>query len=331
MKIPSVSNRLLRLVPQIGGKLFLEPHYRFAGRIEFANGKISHYYHSTLDINPAGIARIVKDKAYTSYFLRELGFKTPEEKTFFTERKNKRVRKKSSITDAQAFADNLGYPVVVKANSLSLGIGVYFVRHATDFDFYAKKVLEEDSVGIVQRAYRGKDYRIVVFEDKIFAAYQRVPLSITGNGESTIRELILSKQKELIDAARDVLIELTDARIQLMLEARQLTLASVLAPNEKLDLLPNANLSDGGIAIDVTSSIHPFFRSIAIDAVRKMGLNLCGVDIMCSDLRERDENYVILELNSSPGLDGFAALSAEHDKKVDDLYLQVLQKIEKHL
>ncbi|MFK7932709.1 MAG: cyanophycin synthetase [Saprospiraceae bacterium] len=331
MKIPSVSNRLKRLVPQIGGQLFLEPHYGFAGRIEFANGKISYYYHSTLDINPSGVSRIVKDKAYTSFFLRELGFNTPNEKTFFTERKNKRVQKKSSIVDAQAFAEQIGYPVIVKANSLSLGIGVYFVHQAEDFAHYAEKVLEEDSVGIVQRAYQGNDYRVVVYDNQIFAAYQRVPLSIIGDGETSIQDLVLLKQKALKDSKRDVLLELTDARIQVTLQAQQLSFDSILPLGKKFNLLPNANLSDGGVAVDVTTTIHPYFQAIAINATQKMGLNLCGVDIMCRDLRERDENYVIIELNSSPGLDGYASLSTEHDQKVDDLYLNILRKLENSL
>lgn len=329
MKIPSVSHRLKRLTPQIGAKIALEPQYGFAGKIEFANGKVSYYYHSTLDINPAGVARVVKDKAYTCHFLRELGFNTPVEKTFFSERKNKRVGKKSSIDDAKAFAEQLGYPVVVKANSLSLGIGVYFVHQAADFESYARKVLEVDSVGVVQKAYTGNDYRVVVYQNQVFAAYQRVPLSIIGDGQASIQQLIKRKQKELIANQKDALLETDDARIQTTLKKQQLSLASVLPAGQPFHLLQNANLSDGGMAVDVTADIHPYFRTIALSAAKSMGLTLCGVDIMCQDLTQRDEDYVIIELNSSPGLDGFAALSSENDQKVDGLYLDILRTIEK--
>lgn len=329
MKIPSVSIRLQRLAPQLGIRLVLEPDYGFAGQLMYPNGKVSYYYHGSLDINPAGTAKVIRDKAYTSHFLRQLGFRTPVEQTFFSARNNKRVAQKRYWSEAKTFADTIGYPVVIKANSLSLGMGVFMVHRAADFEYYAQQVLALDRVGIVQKAYSGKDYRIVVYKNKIFAAYQRLPLSVVGDGQSTIATLIDNKKDALKTAKKDALLEATDKRIQAVLNHKKYTLDSVLSLGESLELLENANLSDGGVAIDYTDRIHPYFEDIAVRATRDMGLTFCGVDIICSDLSEKDEQYVIIELNSSPGVDGFAAMSSDNDAKVDELYLDILQTIGK--
>ncbi len=50
---------------------------------------------------------------------------------------------------------------------------------------------------IVERFYLGNDFRILVLDNEVMAAYQRIPLSITGNGKSTILELLTIKREEI--------------------------------------------------------------------------------------------------------------------------------------
>lgn len=54
---------------------------------------------------------------------------------------------------------------------------------------------------------------MVVFDDEIISAYMRIPLSITGNGTDTIRELIDTKQQDFIESGRDTLIDISDIRL----------------------------------------------------------------------------------------------------------------------
>lgn len=58
-----------------------------------------------------------------------------------------------------------------------------------------------------------------------------------------------------------------------------------------------SNLHRGGSAKEI--SITPAERSIAITAARVMGLNVCGVDMLRSN-----HGPVVMEVNSSPGLEG---------------------------
>jgi ribosomal protein S6--L-glutamate ligase len=58
-----------------------------------------------------------------------------------------------------------------------------------------------------------------------------------------------------------------------------------------------ANLHRGGVASAI--KISPQERSTALRAARTMGLNVCGVDMLRSN-----HGPVVLEVNSSPGLEG---------------------------
>ena len=58
-----------------------------------------------------------------------------------------------------------------------------------------------------------------------------------------------------------------------------------------------SNLHRGGTALTV--KISPEERSVAVRAAKKMGLNVCGVDMLRSN-----HGPVVMEVNSSPGLEG---------------------------
>ncbi len=104
-----------------------------------------------------------------------------------------------------------------------------------------------------------------------------------------------------------------------------LSLASKPAKYEQIFLLDNANLSGGGDSVDVTSSIDSFYKKSAIQITKDMGLRLCGVDIM---IDEDGDGWHVIEINSAPGLDHYAAIGAKQNKIVEDLYLQVLKAMD---
>lgn len=78
-----------------------------------------------------------------------------------------------------------------------------------------------------------------------------------------------------------------------------------------------SNLHRGGTAASI--KITPEERSTAIRAARTLGLNVCGVDLLRSN-----HGPVIMEVNSSPGLEGI-------EKATDiDLAGKIIEFIEKH-
>jgi ribosomal protein S6--L-glutamate ligase len=77
-----------------------------------------------------------------------------------------------------------------------------------------------------------------------------------------------------------------------------------------------SNLHRGGSASIVRLS--PAERKTAVDAAKTMGLNMCGVDIL-----RANSGPVVMEVNSSPGLEGIEAATG---KDVAAMIIQFLEK-----
>ena len=272
-------------------------------------------------------------KSFAKFFMQKKGYPVAEGKTFFEKNWAKIVRSNRTIISADKYAKKLGYPVVVKPNSKSQGSGVCVVFNKKELKSALLEVFKGDKVAIVERYLPGHDYRVVVLDGEIISAYERIPLSIKGDGKSSILSLLKQKQKYFILTKRDTKINLNDRRIQLKLKKAGFTFKSIWPKSLELFLLDNANLSTGGDSIDVTKTMNNDFRKIAIKLTKDMGLRIAGVDIMVTegDITQKPKNckYYIIEINAAPGLDHYVTTGEMQRKKVEAMYLKVLKALGK--
>src|SRR5690606_19329622 len=79
--------------------------------------------------------------------------------------------------------------------------------------------------------------------------------------------------------------------------------ASVPAADEVVYLRSTGNLSTGGTATDVTDTIHPDNREMAVRAVQAIGLDVGGVDFLTENIAESYKSHGggICEVNAAPG------------------------------
>jgi D-alanine-D-alanine ligase-like ATP-grasp enzyme len=92
------------------------------------------------------------------------------------------------------------------------------VENEKELIFALLEIFKEDRVAIVERYLPGHDYRIVVLDGEIISAYERIPLSVTGDGKSSILSLMKKKQKQFNTSGRDTKIHFDDPRIKLKLK-----------------------------------------------------------------------------------------------------------------
>lgn len=326
-----ILGRLLeKLSKKMGAKVLIEPEWGVVGQITFKSGKRSYFRYNTLDLNPVGASDIAKDKDYASFFLKKLGFPSVAGKTFFRDDWAAIIGSKRDMRAAYTYAAKLGFPVIVKPNSGSQGSGVALVHNKRELFQALRTVFKNDRVALVQRRVSGRDYRIVVLDDQVISAYERIPLSVIGDGRSTIAQLLKKKAREFVASSRDTQLDLKDPRIALKLRRQGRALASIPEQGERVFLLDNANLSTGGDALDVTDVAHPSFKKIAISLTKEMGLRICGVDLMIEgDIAQKPGKYHVLEINAAPGLDHYVKGGKAQQKIVEDLYLQVLKSLAK--
>jgi len=214
------------------------------------------------------------------------------------------IRTEEGLKDA---IENLGYPLVIKPIDGNHGKGN--TTNITNYEqavkaFAAAK--EYNRSLIVERFITGYDFRALVINYKFVCAALRTPASVTGDGEHTIQWLIEETNK---DSRRGyghekVLTQITiDQFTQKMLDDQGYTLQTVPKKNEFILLKPTANLSTGGTSTDVTDEVHPanifMFERIA----RIIGLDICGIDVMTTDLQTPvpENGGAILEVNAAPG------------------------------
>jgi D-alanine-D-alanine ligase-like ATP-grasp enzyme len=324
-----VSEIIQRIAPRIGAKVIIEPEYGYVGQITFKSGKKVLFRDRNFNINPLGSSEIARDKNYSNYFLKYFGYSVTLEQSFFNEKMNQRITPRRNIDDGYKYARKIGFPVIVKPNNLSQGALVTKVFNKKEYYSSAKVILSRVPVMLVQKYYEGKDYRIVVLDDEVISAYQRIPLFVIGDGKTSIKNLVTKKQKYFKSIGRDTSIDISDFRIANTLKRNGYDWQTKLKKNQKLYLLDNANLSSGGDAIDVTNIIHPDFKNLAISITKDMCLRMCGVDLMITnDISQPLESYVILEINSAPGLDNYASIGKKQKRIVDELYLKVLKALE---
>ncbi len=324
---------LEKLAPRLGATVMIEPRWRVVGQITFPKrgrkAPVRRYFrYNTLDLNPVGASDVATDKDYANFFMHEMGYPTVPGKAFYSDKHCEKIGSKNNADAGYRYARALGLPVIVKPNSGSHGTGVFLVHTRKQFFRAIRSIFKNDDIALVQRVIRGRDYRIVVLDNTVISAYLRIPLSVVGDGSSSIERLLRKKQRQFDSSKRDTRIKLDDIRIAHKLGLQRLALRSVPERGQRVFLLDNANLSSGGDAIDVTKPIHPDFKKLAIRLTRDMGLRLCGVDIMVDgDIRNAPDTYWILEVNAAPGLDHYVKTGRAQQKIVEDLYLKVLRSL----
>ena len=330
IKIPFASRLIAELAPEIGATVWLEPEFGFVGSITFTSGKTHFFSNTNFSVNALGPVKIARDKGYAAAFLRRFGYRVADSQTFFSEKLNARLAIRRTIDDGWDYACSLGLPVILKPNDASQGKLVTKVDTKEDYYQVAAEIFKLTPVMLVERFHAGTDYRVVVFDNEIISAYVRVPLSVVGDGTSTIDELITALQETFVRAGRNTIIRREDPRIPKKLAQQGYTVGSVPPVGVRVALLDNANLSTGGESIDITRTIHPDFARLAIHATRDMGLRLCGVDLLAYDLtRPLAENpdAIIIEINGSPGLDNYMAAGEEQYNTVKTMYRKILKAL----
>lgn len=213
----------------------------------------------------------------------------------------------SSEEEVDDAVKKIGFPLVFKPldgnHGKGASINVKTIEEARDAFEHAKKYSRRI---IVEKFITGFDFRVLVINNKFIAAALREPAHVIGDGMLTIQQLIENENK---DPRRgygheNVLTEISiDKETLGQLQKVNYTLETVLKKGEKCYLKGTANLSTGGTSNDVTDIVHPHNIFICERISRIIGLDLCGIDIMASNLSEPLElnGGVVLEVNAAPG------------------------------
>jgi cyanophycin synthetase len=310
--VPSAYVRNYGLLPRLLHTAFLHgiPYSELVGYVyQFGYGRRSRLLDNTFTDQTSQIgARLARSKLLTARVLRIAGIPVPEH------------RQVSTIEDAEATACDFGFPVVVKPGDRDGGVGVSAglttveeVRNA----FGA--ALRVSACVLVEKHFEGRDYRLTVLRGELIWAIERVPGGITGDGSSTVQQLL---DRHNADPKRGdglhtplIRVEVDDEALDLLSKAG-LDLSAVPAQGEFVRLRRAANVAFGGTPVPVMEQVHPDNRLLAVRAAALLRLDLAGIDLQIQDISRswREVGGIVCEVNSQPGLEATKEVAAVQSK-----------------
>ncbi|MDB5939225.1 MAG: cyanophycin synthetase, partial [Polaromonas sp.] len=248
-----------------------------------------------LDATSAVAESIAQDKDLTKKLLRAAGVPVPL------------GRPAANADDAWAAALEIGLPVVLKPQDGNQGKGVTVnITTRAHLDIAWRAAAEHGEV-IVERFLPGCDFRLLVVGSKLVAASRREPPQVVGDGRHTVRELVdtVNQDPRRGEGHATSLTKIRFDEIAVArLDVQGLTPESVPPKGQRVILRNNANLSTGGTATDVTDEVHPEVAARAVAAAQMIGLDICGVDVVCESMLRPLEAQQggVVEVNAAPGL-----------------------------
>ncbi|MFO1038621.1 MAG: hypothetical protein U1E45_17425 [Geminicoccaceae bacterium] len=230
-------------------------------------------------------------------FLTRLGFPAPHGDVVTTEE------------EAIAAAEEIGYPVAVKPLAGHKGIGVTAAVPGPEElrAAFARAGSGDGSSIIVETSLPGTDFRLLCVNGRFVAALERRPAWIEGDGRRTVTELIEienARPARADNPASPLGKIIVDEAMDALLKQQDLTRDSVPEKGRIVWLRKVANLSAGGVSIDVTSEVHVDNMVLAQEIASYFRLTCLGIDVMAESLARswKEGGFGIIEFNAAPGV-----------------------------
>lgn len=302
----------------------IDPHSN--NLIEVSNGKQSFFANNgSVGVYPTNrqfSAGVVKDKAWTKQILRRHGFTIIEGDYAFIREEYREMRGDGKERpDALAYAKQLGYPVFVKPNDKTKGIGAAIVYDETQLNQQLDALARLSHIALIEKVIDQPEYRLLVVNGRIEYAYRKEPARLIGDGIKTIADLLTDHNQKLQPKyhVRD-----DNTFFQQQLKENGYRLASVLPKNESLFISAANNLSTGARLADYTEQFTPACRAWTKRLVELFGLSVCGLDIFSPSGLDDPVAFTVIEINQNPHLAGI--YDAGKREKVLAIFTTVLRE-----
>ena len=164
---------------------------------------------------------------------------------------------------------------------------------------YCEKVLVEEHV-------EGNSYRLTYLGGQFIDAVRRGPPTVTGDGRSTIAQLIKLENRRRLETlpVRSIQPIYLDADCRNCLRRQNLSTGTRLPDGQTITLKTVINDCSSHDCQNVKNDVHPQIVAKGAEVVEQLGMTWAGLDIQCHDisLPPEDNDYRIIEVNAPPGI-----------------------------
>lgn len=155
----------------------------------------------------------------------------------------------------------------------------------------------------VSKSLSGSVCRGTLVQGELAGFFQADPPRLTGDGASSIRELVARKNQEKPE--RVEMIMLTDEHGAFLERRYGYTFDSIPADGMRIDLTHRTGRLFGGETCEHGRNIHPKLRAHLENAAHTLGVPVVGFDLIIEDpMQDPDtQEWGIIEANSLPFID----------------------------
>ena len=159
---------------------------------------------------------------------------------------------------------------------------------------------------LIERQVPGPVYRLLFLDGELIDVIRHVPPRLTGDGRSTVEELIGAENERRFKGAGDEGLSMLDVGLDTIftLERQGLRLASVVPAGREIAVQTVTNDNRIEDTETIRDGLHPELVAASRRAALAVGLRVAGVDVITPDAGQPLERAggVVAEVNGTPGI-----------------------------
>ncbi|WP_188454991.1 acylphosphatase [Virgibacillus oceani] len=199
-------------------------------------------------------------------------------------------------------SQQIGFPLIIKPTYGTLSKGVV-LNIDSESELAASLKHVRGKLGyknvIVERYFEGEDIRLYVVDGIVVAALRRVPAKVTGDGTSTIKQLIDQKNKSRKSNPylAERLIKMDD-EVHSVLNKNDYDLDTVLEAGNTTLVKNKSTMNQGVDLYDITDEIDDNIKELAVITLK----SLPNIPHGSIDMLYNGSEAIILEVNPSANI-----------------------------
>jgi cyanophycin synthetase len=216
------------------------------------------------------------------------------------------VCRADDLRGAWRFLRGLGGPAVVKPARASGAIGVTTgVSGRADLARALAYAGAFDDTVLVEDDVEGGVYRLLYFEGELLDAVRRDPPTVSGDGRSTVEQLVAEENRRRLEGGIEACQSLVKVDLELRRTLRRAgrTQRTVPAAGEVVLLKRVVNDNRREDNVSAADILCPAIVRTGATAAAAVGTRLAGVDVITRDPTRAlgETGGVVIEVNADPG------------------------------
>ncbi|MQC26453.1 MAG: RimK-like protein [Chloroflexi bacterium] len=314
MTIPNRTRALVTLIDEIAadeGYALTRFSQDWILRLE-KGGTARHVFGYNFEVNSATAQLLAADKAATADLLAHVGVPVVEHRLFLHPRLAGYVSAQGNWDAMQRYAQERGYPLVVKPNEGTGGDDIYKVGSALELEQAVSELFEgHRAITLSPFLEIEQEYRVVGLDGENLLIYGKERPRVLGDGQATVLELI--EQLHLEE-------RLSEEQARRILDNQQGNLKQVLAEGQELVVGWKHNLGEGAKPLMVENgSLADQLGALAKAAREALRIRFASVDIV-----EVNGTFSVLEINAGVMMEYFVRHYPDLRPQVKAIYAKAV-------